>query len=241
MLRWVSSRPDLQQRSLLLVRNKKGYRVRIEGRQPAAIAAPIPTSTFSFVDSSLVDIVVLQLKRFLGAHPKHVQGGEKDTQGCGARNLARPPPPTCRHELPDPVASLVADLAHSLGRLAPGILYRPIIPFQARHDRTGFSAAHGDEQGGRACQRRGQLARARTRQIEANFAHGIDHLGMDTLAWMGAGGDGPRQCRVGELVENRGGHLGPAGVVNAGKQNQLHDVLAAEKSRRLALMAFSRE
>ena len=59
-------------------------------------------------------------------------------------------------------------------------------------------------------------------EVDADFAHGFDYRGVDLRARVGAGGEGSGLRGVGELVEEGRGHLGAAGVVDAGEDYVEH-------------------
>jgi hypothetical protein len=52
---------------------------------------------------------------------------------------------------------------------------------------------------------------------------------MDPQTWIGAGGNRSRLGGIRQQVEPCGGHLGSAGVVNAGEQHRLHDADSSER------------
>ena len=127
-------------------------------------------------------------------------------------------------ECADPGADLVADDADLVEGKILGVWQGPVFAAQVGDVGAGFAATHGDEQGGVAGQVVGEELGVGGREVDACFAHGFDDDGMDVGARVGAGGEGAGLRGIGELVEEGGGHLGSAGVVNAGEDVGLHNV-----------------
>jgi hypothetical protein len=122
----------------------------------------------------------------------------------------------------DAGADFVADEADFVDGKILRIGERPVFATKVGEVGAGFSAAHGDEQGGIAGEVVGEELGVGGGEVDADFAHGVDDDGVDVRAGVGAGGDGAGLGGVGELGEEGGGHLGAAGVVDAGEDIGLH-------------------
>ena len=113
----------------------------------------------------------------------------------------------------DPPLDLVADLAHALERLAGGILEAPVDVALARQHRAHVAAAHRHDHvrpGG--VRIRLQLARRAAREVVADLAHRLDHLGMEVLL-----GVAPGRANLvpAEPLEEGVRHLRAPGVADA--------------------------
>ena len=104
--------------------------------------------------------------------------------------------------------------------LAGGVVELPVLVALARVDRALVAAAHGDDDVGGLDGGVVELLRvgAGGAQVDAELGHGLDDGRVDVVGRGGAGGadDDPVTGVVGE---QRGGHLGAAGVVDADEQH----------------------
>jgi len=114
-------------------------------------------------------------------------------------------------------SDLLSDCAHALERLLPGIVNGPIVDAGAWNDRAGFAAAHGHQVAGARSELCCQKLRPSGGQVDAQLAHGRDDLGVHAVCRLSPRGDRPRHCGVGQLIEKRGGDLGPPCIMDAGK------------------------
>src|SRR5215471_4978849 len=125
-------------------------------------------------------------------------------------------------ELADTRANVVANFANPLDGLSFRILERPVLSLQTGNDRALLAASHGDQHVGAARQLVGELLRRLAGQVDPDFAHRREDLGVDAHSGVGTGGDGARLRAVRERVEPCSGHLRSAGVVDAGENDGLH-------------------
>src|SRR5580693_4753093 len=118
------------------------------------------------------------------------------------------------YSLPD----VVADRADGGEAESSGIGKIPVEVAPAGVHGAGVAAAHGDDDIGGpdlvAGQRLGELAG----QVEADLGHGLDDGGVDLAGGLGPGG-GHADLPGGLVVEQGGGHLGPAGIVDADEEH----------------------
>ena len=112
---------------------------------------------------------------------------------------------------------------------ALGILQRPIVACQPRNDRTLIPTPHRDQHLSSPGQLRSQFRGRRPGEIDPDLVHRGHDFRMDARTWIRAGGDRSRFGWVGQQVEPRGGHLRPAGVVNAGEEHGIHDADSSER------------
>jgi hypothetical protein len=119
-----------------------------------------------------------------------------------------------------PLADLVADRPDHLHRLPAGVRQRPVLA-RDWHGRALLAAAHRDQQLGALGELVGQLLRLGVGQVDADLGPRLHDLGVDMVGRSGAGRDRSQPGR-GELVEERGRHLGPAGVADAGEDHRTH-------------------
>ena len=115
---------------------------------------------------------------------------------------------------------LVADRAHGVDALAGGVVELPVLVALAGEDRAGVAAAHGDHDVGRPDGGLVEPLRvgAARREVDADLGHGLDDGGVDVVGRGGAGG-ADHDAVAGVVGEQRGGHLGAAGVVDADEQD----------------------
>jgi alpha-galactosidase len=146
------------------------------------------------------------------------------------RSAARPA--FSDEQLGDARPHVVADLPDARERLSLGILERPVVAAEARDDRALLAAAHGDQELRAASELVGQLLRLSLGEVDAHLAHGLQHLGVNFGAGVGAGGEGARPGGVGQRVEPGGRHLRAAGVVNAREDDRIHGVHDSSSSER---------
>ncbi len=122
----------------------------------------------------------------------------------------------------DAGADLVADEADFFGGASFGVGEGPVVAEEAGDVRAVVSAAHGDEEVGVLGEFGGELAGVGAGEVEADLLHDGEDFGVDAGAGVGSGGDGVSPGGVGELIEEGGGHLGAAGVVDAGEDHGVH-------------------
>lgn len=135
--------------------------------------------------------------------------------------VVRARPSTRADQRVDALAHFFPNLPHLFERAVLGIAKRPIIAFEARYDRALVPASHCDEQRGAAGQLVGQALRPVRADVDAGFVHRVNHNGMDAIAWLRPRRHGAGFGRVGEVVEEPGGHLRSPGVVDAGEHDGL--------------------
>jgi hypothetical protein len=119
-------------------------------------------------------------------------------------------------------ADFIADEAD----LVEGKVFRigewPVFAAKVRDIGAGFAATHGDEKRGVAGDYVGEELGLGGVEIDADFAHGFYDDRVDARAGVGSCGEGAGLCGVDELVKQGGGHLGAAGVMDAGEDVDFH-------------------
>jgi hypothetical protein len=112
------------------------------------------------------------------------------------------------------LSNLITDGAHLINRLTFRIIKGPIVALRVARNRAPVAASHRDND---LC-----LLREFFRepccwcmaQIDANLFHDRDHFRVDACTRLSSGGNRSRFRWIGTLIEQCGGHLGSAGVVN---------------------------
>jgi len=121
-------------------------------------------------------------------------------------------------ELPNPPVNLVANLADPVQGLAMRIVKIPIDVPLSREVGTRVAAAHRHDDVGPL----GVLVVERPgnslAQIDADFPHHLDHLGVNALGGTRTGGPGA-MCLADEALEHGSRHLGTPGVLDADEEH----------------------
>ena len=138
------------------------------------------------------------------------------SRGC------RGAPPVGIDQRLDALPNVIADLSNLVDRPSLRIPERPIVAPKAGHVRTLVTTPHRDQQGGVAQEIVAQALRARTAQIDPDFPHHVDDLGMHPFGRLRTGRDGVGERRVRDRGEERGRHLRAAGIVDTGEHHALH-------------------
>ena len=128
----------------------------------------------------------------------------------------------CRAQLGEEAANtalnVIADGADLVQGESGGVGEVPVEVALAWEYGAGVAAAHGDDEVGGLDLVAGERLRKLPGQVEADFGHGPDDGRVDLAR-------GRRSCRChpdapgGLVIEQRGGHLGSAGVVDADEQD----------------------
>jgi len=132
---------------------------------------------------------------------------------------------TCAFEFEEPEnagANFVADDADFFDGLVLWIAERPIVAAKAGDVGAVVTAAHGDEELGVARELFSEFLRPCAGEVDADFLHYGEHFGVNPQAGIGTGGDGLGLGAIGELIKERGRHLGAAGVVHTGEDHFEH-------------------
>lgn len=117
------------------------------------------------------------------------------------------------------ILHLVTNRQDFLYRQALWVAERPIIPAQTWDVRAFVAAAHRDEKLCIPRQFLCELLWLCVAEVDANLAHYGLHFRMDALARIRSRRYSLCLLRVCELVEERGGHLRPSGVVYTSKDH----------------------
>src|SRR6185295_4414588 len=125
-------------------------------------------------------------------------------------------------ELRHAIADVVPDLAHPLEGLPLGILEGPILAPDLGDHRADGPTAHGDQVVHVGGHRRRDDLGLHVRQVDAQFLHHLDHLGVDPRPGLRPRGNPPGLRRVGDRIEEGRRHLGSAGIMDAGEEEGLH-------------------
>jgi hypothetical protein len=160
-------------------------------------------------------------------HPQHDGRREQDQQrerlahsirGGTLAGTSRRRGRSALHQLVEQHAGASVDLLDDgpdlLDGLAGGVGEVPVEVALARVDRTGVTAAHGDDDVGAASRLVGERLGELLGHVEPAFGEDLGDRGVDLLAGGGAGGahDDPA---VAVVVEQHPGSDGAAGVVGA--------------------------
>ena len=112
-------------------------------------------------------------------------------------------------------------LAHAVDCEAGGIVDGPIIAPHAHHDWTLLAASHRDEPRRPICEAGRQPLRLGFRQVDPDLAHRLDDDRMNPCRRLCARRHRASLRWIGTGVEERGGHLRPAGIVHARKYDEI--------------------
>jgi len=96
--------------------------------------------------------------------------------------------------------------SHHLKRLTCRIIKRPVLVAFARYNRTGVTAAHGDDDIGRRKPNLSPPPRLHPGNVDPHFGHRLHGNGVHLIGWLGPPGQ-DRDPVAGKVSKPAGGHL----------------------------------
>ena len=117
--------------------------------------------------------------------------------------------------------NLVANPSDILDRPSLWVIQRPIVSTRTWDDRTFVAASHRNEHGRSRSEPRCQHLWLRGGEIDPGLSHDCHDLRMHALAGTRAGRHRPRRPWSGQSIEECRSHLRAAGIVNAGKYDEV--------------------
>ncbi len=168
--------------------------------------------------ASPTSVPVHRRRGYFGARAgQRGRGGTATTEAPGVRTLIPARDEVAQQRL-DSAVDLVADDPHLLQWPARRVCQLPVQVALAGIDRTGVSAPHGDHHVSRLDDLVGPRLGELLGDVQADLGHRVGDVAMDLLGWRRPGrADAHRSLRV--VVEQRGCHLTPPGVVDADEQD----------------------